>query len=371
LRLIPVRHLILSALLLVVSGQSAAGPTDADAATEQPPSVVDANTQRPDFTLRVAVISDLNARYGSSDYGKAVDDAIQRLLQLKPDLVLCTGDMIAGQRPQPLLQRQQLQAMWQAFHRKVSDPLAKAGIPLLVTPGNHDASIYPKFQLERTLFAEQWGPRKPKLDFVDDAQYPFRYAFAQDQVLFIALDVTRPGQLDAQQRTWLKRLLQTKGKDYRHRVAFSHLPIWPFTQQREREISADTRLEQLLKAHGVETYLSGHHHGFFPGFREGIRHIGQACLGSGSRRLIGQKQASPRGFSLLRFGPGRWHVSNLLAPDFLQSMQPDALPEALSSPGATLIRLDRVRPNEFGDGPEVQTRSSGPTPPVTRDGVGR
>ena len=48
--------------------------------------------------LRVAVISDINGRYGATAYHPRVAVAMQRIIALEPDLVISTGDMVAGQR---------------------------------------------------------------------------------------------------------------------------------------------------------------------------------------------------------------------------------------------------------------------------------
>ena len=90
--------------------------------------------------------------------------AIARILELAPDLVICTGDMVAGQQASPKLTEPQLMAMWSAFHATVTDPLKAAGIPLLVTPGNHDASAYPGFELERKVFDTTWTKRAPEIE---------------------------------------------------------------------------------------------------------------------------------------------------------------------------------------------------------------
>ena len=60
------------------------------------------------------------------------------LLQQKPDLVICAGDMVAGQKTS--LTDRQLAAMWEGFETSVRRPLEAAGIPLLPAMGNHDAS---------------------------------------------------------------------------------------------------------------------------------------------------------------------------------------------------------------------------------------
>lgn len=61
---------------------------------------------------RIVVISDINGRYASTDYHPRVATAIQRIVALEPDIVISTGDMIAGQRPTPKLQQAELSAMY-------------------------------------------------------------------------------------------------------------------------------------------------------------------------------------------------------------------------------------------------------------------
>ena len=291
-------------------------------------------------TLRVAVVSDLNGSYGSTRYEAGVAPTIERLVALRPDLVISTGDMVAGQRLHPPLGREQVTAMWSAFHAQVTDPLATAGIPLAATPGNHDASAYASFVLERTIYREQWEGRSRGLQLVDRGDFPFHYAFAMGDVLFVSLDATRVGALDAPQRRWLESLLQREGAKYRHRVAFSHLPIYPFAQGRETEVTADHELERLLQRHGVELYLSGHHHAFYPGFHGGVRHVGQACLGAGPRRLIGDAQRAERAVTWLEFGDDEVTVSALVAPRLERPIELATLPESIHSRYGTLLRDD-------------------------------
>lgn len=290
--------------------------------------------------LRVAVVSDLNGSYGSTTYDPAVVGTVRRLVEMHPDLVISTGDMVAGQRLHPPLDGPALLKMWQAFHVVVSEPLREAGVPLAVTPGNHDASAYAGFVLERGIFREQWRDRTSGLNFVDRADYPFRYAFSEAEVLFISLDVTRVGALDAGQLRWLDDLLTREGGRFRHRVVFSHLPIYPFTQGRETEVSADHELEWLLRRHDVELYLSGHHHAFYPGYHEGIRHIGQACLGAGARSLIGDSSKAPRAVTWLEFDEDAVRVSALVAPALQRRIDVSTLPREIRSRYGRLVRDD-------------------------------
>jgi len=291
--------------------------------------------------LRLAVISDLNGAYGSTRYEPSVDRGIERILELKPDLVISTGDMVAGQR-RPHLSRPELEAMWGAFHAHVSDPLEAAGIPLAVAPGNHDGSAYPGFETERRIYAEQWDARKPGLSFLDDTHYPLYYAFAAGETLFVALDATTVGHLPRDQMRWLRDLLREHGGAYRQRVAFSHLPLWPFAQGREREFIGDRDLERLLQQANLGLYLSGHHHVFYPGHKDGIHYVSQACLGAGPRKLVGATQRSSRSFTLIEIDDGELHLSAFQSPDFRRPVDWKTLPERIRSQPAELIRADLV-----------------------------
>jgi hypothetical protein len=314
------------ALLLAVAALLGHGPLFADA-------------------LRVAVISDLNGSYGNTHYEPTVDAAVRRIIEMRPGLVISTGDMVAGQRLHPPLAQPAIDAMWASFHTVVSDRLQAEGIALAVTPGNHDASEYETFALERRIYRDQWLARRPDVRFIDDARYPFQYAFAVGQTLFVSLDVTRVGEIGADQRRWLDELLSREAGRFRHRVVFSHLPVYPFTNGRETEVSADHALEGILRRHGVELYLSGHHHAFYPGYREGIRFVSQACLGAGPRPLIGQTARSRRAITMLEIpDEGPIEVRGLAAPEFQREIDRSTLPASIVSRYGTLVRDDLAAP---------------------------
>jgi predicted phosphodiesterase len=288
---------------------------------------------------RVAVISDLNGTYGSTDYAATVDAAVDRILALRPDLVISTGDMVAGQR-RPHLERTAVERMWRAFHDRVSERLAEAGVPLAVTPGNHDGSAYPGFALERAIYAEQWTPRRPAVRFLDGDAYPYHYAFAVGDVLFVALDATRVGKLPATQMAWLRRVLARHGQDFRRRVLFSHLPLWPFAHGREREHIGDPVLQALLEEARVDLYLSGHHHAFYPGSKGGVAFVSQACLGAGPRRLLGAPARSDRALTLIDFSHGPPRITAYRAPAFDTAIDWNLLPRRIESSVAELLRAD-------------------------------
>ena len=290
----------------------------------------------PASALRVVVISDLNGSYGSTSYSKRVPVAIQRIIALKPDLVISTGDMVAGQQ-KPVLSENEVRAMWAAFHRVVSDPLEKAGIPLAVTPGNHDASAYGGFEGERRIFGKEWRARKPDLRYTDDEGYPFFYAFEMGGVRFASLDATTLGPLRGDQMARLSRVMAGSGPA----VTFSHLPLWPFAQKREREIIGDPALEALYLDLGVDLHLSGHHHAYYPGWKDGVAYVSQACLGGGPRWLIGESTRSSHSFTVVEFQNGKLgSVTAYEGPEFRTSIDPKSLPKQIQSNKAVLRRLD-------------------------------
>jgi len=290
---------------------------------------------------RVVVISDLNESYGSVRYSPYVSTAVERVVALRPDLVISTGDMVAGQRLAPPLERAGVEAMWHAFHEHVTDPLAKAGLPLAVTPGNHDASSGERFRLEREIYREQWQTRKPAVEFIDATHYPFHYAFRAGEVLFVSLDATHVGHLSHSEKAWLESLLETQGPRFRQRVVFSHVPLWPFAVGREADFLGDHELERILQRGKVDLHLSGHHHSYFPGYKDGVRYVSQGCLGAAPRPLLGTDRRPPRTLTVIDFdGGGGIRVEAYRDPDFTQIVLRQSLPARVASRWATLVRDD-------------------------------
>lgn len=286
--------------------------------------------------LRVAVISDLNGSYGSTQYSPRIADAVQRIIALAPDLVISTGDMVAGQR-RPVLSELEVRAMWDAFHEAVTDPLTRAGIPLVVTPGNHDASAYGGFEGERAIYSAEWTERKPQLNYTDDRDFPFFYAFRMKGVTFVSLDATVVGPLEGGQEARLRKV--AAGQDTL--IAFSHLPLWPFAVGRETEVIGDPGLQDLFGSVGLDLHLSGHHHAFYPGWKDGTAFVGQACLGGGTRALIGTTDRSERGFTLLEISAaGDIKITAYKGETFSTPVDWTSLPSQLGQGASSLTRLD-------------------------------
>lgn len=301
--------------------------------------------------LRVMVISDLNSSYGSTDYRSGVHDAVQEIIRRRPDVVLSSGDMVAGQR-----HGLDYRAMWQGFHHAVTLPLEQAGIPLLVTSGNHDGPRSRRYAYQREIYIDEWSKHRPKVTFVDDTHYPEFYSVAMGPTFLIAVDASTVGSLGRQQMRWLETQLK-KAKDFPVKIVFGHVPMWAVSRGREREIIGDDALVDLLEAHDVDAFIAGHDHAYYPGVRGRIRYIAAPALGTGPRHLLAPNQKrSPRGFLEFYTGVngGIYDLESWVVPDFQKVDQRESLPPKVGAGRSPLVRDDLVdmelRSEEFRHG---------------------
>ena len=295
----------------------------APAAAEKPPHTQPHTTLATRNTgprIRVAIVSDLNSSYGSTNYRGAVHKAVDDIIRRRPDLVLSTGDMIAGQR-----RGLNYRAMWAGFDAAVYQPFALAEIPFAATPGNHDGSSHPYFAHERRHYRRYWQPRKPKLAWANDDQWPFNYSFTFGHAYIISLDTTGTGRLERAQMAWLSDELE-RASAWPIVIVFGHVPLYAFARNRESEAIADPDLERLYLENNVDIAISGHHHTWYPGRRGDLRLAGAPCLGNGARRLIGDDEISKRGYIWMEFDRDGIHVLDSYAGEDFRLIERNSLP---------------------------------------------
>lgn len=235
----------------------------------------------------VVAISDLNSSYGSTDYEEEVGRIISRIIQKRPDLVICTGDMIAGQKT--TLTDQNLLEMWNAFDEKNLTPLSDAGIPVMFTVGNHDASKGPMFKRDQRYAKEFWEKQKGKLGIrlKNEEHFPFYYSAEFENLNVISWDASG-AQFSEQEWQWIDEEL-TKSSKLKPTIVLGHLPIYPVAQGRNKRgeyLAHGDSVLRLLTKHNVDAYFSGHHHAFYPGKRDSVLLIANGALGGGPRMLI-------------------------------------------------------------------------------------
>jgi len=249
----------------------------------------------PRGDIRMVVMSDLNGVYGSTDYDPEVDKAMALIPYWNPDLVVCSGDMVAGQ--DLTLTPDQITAMWNAFDEHVAAPLRNAGLPYGFTIGNHDASgalginDQHLFKQERDLAATYWQDAKhdPGVEFIDRFEFPFYYTFRHEDVFFMAWDGSS-SHIPAEKLAWVEKALASDAaQNAKIRVLLGHLPLYAVAIGRNEpgEVMENAdQLRALLEKYDVHTYISGHHHAYYPGHRGDLQLLHMGILGSGPRPLI-------------------------------------------------------------------------------------
>ncbi len=244
---------------------------------------------------RLLVISDLNGVYGSTVYDPEVARAFQLVSYWDPDIVISGGDMVAGQSPS--LTPEQLNAMWAAFDQNVAAPLRQAGIPLGFTIGNHDASSARSasgaflFQRERDRATHYWQDpaHDPRLTFVDKSDFPFYYTFEHNGIFFLAWDGSS-NYIPPEKMEWVESALSSeKAQSARLRIVMGHLPLYAVSVGRNElgeVLSNADEKRALLEKYNVHTYISGHHHAYYPAHKGSLQLLHSGILGSGPRPLI-------------------------------------------------------------------------------------
>ncbi|MFM7423738.1 MAG: metallophosphoesterase family protein [Elainella sp.] len=305
----------------------------------------------PRGNVRLAVISDLNSAYGSTDYEPEVDSGINLLPFWQPDLVLCSGDMVAGQKPS--LTPAQIQAMWAGFDQHVAAPLRQYGLPFGFTVGNHDASSAQAinggflFQQERDLASQYWNrpEHNPGVQFVDRYQFPFYYSFAAQDIFFLVWDGSS-SRIPADQLAWVEQALSSPAaRQAKLRILIGHLPLYGVAVGRDEpgEVmdNADS-LRALLEKYSVHTYISGHHHAYYPAHKGRIQFLHTGILGSGPRPLIAGTAAPRKTLTIIDVQFDSPDLTTYTTYDMqtLQPIQFDELPRSLTAHNGLLLRRD-------------------------------
>ncbi len=305
--------------------QAASKQADQAASKQASPSSIDDRyppapelPPAPD-AIRIAVISDINASYGTIGYSPTVRAAVDDIIRRQVHIVVSPGDLVAGQKP-----NLPYDAMWRAFHYQIGDVFFDNNIDFIMAPGNHDASAYPQHATERDAYARAFQNRQPRATMLPGGAFPFYYAVTTRDILIIALDITRPIRDDDPQLDWLQTTL-TQAKSARATLVLGHLPLSPINFNQFFEIASSPRLRQLLQAAPRTIYISGHHHIYYPGHIGELRTISAPALGSGPRSLFGAPPTNA--YALITIPPSAPPtVTALVAPNFKRMIDHKSLP---------------------------------------------
>ncbi len=251
--------------------------------------------------LKIFVISDLNSSYGSTTYSEDVKAVITQIGVVKPDIILCAGDMVAGQKAS--LSENDINAMWAGFKATVFDPVSSLKIPFGFTVGNHDAS--PTYFKDRASAKKFWmeNSKGTGLNFVDSAHYPFYYSYIKNNVFFMSWDAAGAN-VNPEVFEWMKvQLGSKKALNSRLRILTGHLPLYAIVDSKNKpgEVNSDPEgALSFFKAYGLDLYISGHQHAFYPAAKDGVRFLNAGCIGDGPRRLIGSNIEPIKSYTIIK-----------------------------------------------------------------------
>ncbi|PSF38851.1 metallophosphoesterase [Aphanothece hegewaldii CCALA 016] len=303
----------------------------------------------PRGDVRIVVISDLNSQYGSTTYESEVTQAIALIPNLKPDLVLCGGDMIAGQKKS--LTKKQINDMWKAFDHHIAAPLRKAKIPFGFTIGNHDGSGSLSqgkyiFQAERDLAAIYWKnpTHDPKLNFIDRSGFPFYYTFTQNKIFYLVWDASSHI-ISENQIAWVKKSLGSRdAQRAKMRIAIGHLPLYGISIGRDKVgefLDNAEQLRSLLEKYKVHTYISGHDHAYYPGKRGQLELLHAGALGSGPRQLLNSNLPPTKTLTVVDIHLGKQEtIYTTYDLKTLSVINIQSLPRFIMAPNGKIFRRD-------------------------------
>ena len=315
---------------------------NADAGGDRPS---DSSSDPPSDPLQIGLISDLNSSYGSTHYIPQVGQGVRQLLKQQPALLVCAGDMVAGQKRG--LSSSRLDAMWDSFARTVLHQIRQAGVPFLMAMGNHDGA--PGFSADRAAARRFWEPRREAigLQFVDRADFPFHYSVLQNDVFWLVWDASS-STVPAEQLQWARRQLSSNAaRTARMRMVVGHLPLFGISQGRDlpgERLQRSTAIQALLEEGNVQAYISGHQHAWYPARLDQLDLIQLGALGSGPRSLL--QGSIPRQQTYTRLDIN-WRAGTLRETTYIaatqQALHWEDLPAVLSHQGGLLQRNRQTR----------------------------
>jgi hypothetical protein len=241
--------------------------------------------------------------------------------------------------------------MWQAFDDLMAKPLRDKQIPYAFTIGNHDGSGATKnnqfvFKKERNLASAYWqNPRHNSgINLIDRANFPFYYSFQQDNIFYLVWDAST-NIIDPQQLTWVEKSLSSNiARQASMRIVIGHLPLYAVTETKNQPgeyLTEAEKLRSLLSKHRVHTYISGHHHAYYPAKKGILQLLHAGALGQGARQLIDSDLPPRQTVTLMTVEPAS-STTNYVTYDIktLETIKNSELPRFIAGQNGLILRND-------------------------------
>lgn len=294
--------------------------------------------------LKILLISDLNDSYGSVTYSEEVHEVISKIEEINPDIILCGGDMVAGQKAS--LSISEINAMWDGFNSSILTPIYTLKKPFGFTVGNHDAS--PNYHKDRAAASAFWTANKNKvnLTFVDDTHFPYFFSYIENNVFFISWDASS-AQISNEVKEWMKQQLSAEiAHKAKARILLGHLPLYAIVESKNKrgEVldNADETLA-FLKDHKVDMYISGHQHAYFPATKQKVTLLHSGGIGGGPRQLLDDDQPAQKAYAIIEI-PKKGDFSEAKITGFRavdhQTISLESLPDSVKGFNGVVKRID-------------------------------
>ncbi|MBT3346687.1 MAG: hypothetical protein HN712_04230 [Gemmatimonadetes bacterium] len=261
--------------------------------------------------FQFAIVSD---RTGGSRPG-VFAAAVDRLNLLKPEFVMCVGDLIEGYTEDEA----QLETQWTAFDAIVQ----RLEMPFFYAPGNHD--------IGNPVMLQKWQERRG----------PPYYHFEYKDVLFLVLNTEDPPptHISDAQVAYVERALASV-EEPRAILVFMHKPLWDYDDP-----AGFDKIEALLVGKPY-TVFAGHYHEYGKYVRSGSNYYRLATTGGGSA-LGGPGTGQFDHIVWVTMAEEGLVMANLML-DGIYDDEPDALPPA--PPDSSIAaRAPRARVRIDGD----------------------
>lgn len=103
--------------------------------------------------------------------------------------------------------------------------------------------------------------------------------------------------------TWMKAQLKGKiARKARLRILVGHLPLYAIVDSKNKpgEVNSDPEAAlKFFKTYGLDLYISGHQHAYYPAKKDGIRFLNMGAIGDGPRKLIGNDGEARKSYTII------------------------------------------------------------------------
>lgn len=145
---------------------------------------------------------------------------------------------------------------------------------------------------------------------------------------------------------WVEKTLASpQAQQAKMRILLSHLPLYAVAVGRNQPgdvIENADEMREMLERYNVHTYISGHHHSYYPAHRGKLQLLHMGILGSGPRPLIDAKIPPWKALTVVDIKFDSPQLTTYTTYDIrtLKVIENEQLPRFLAGHNGILLRRD-------------------------------